>query len=655
MLRVLVFTIVLVALAVTVALSTDTRPTDAGGEVIVVNTPAAEEGTGVACSLQEAIVASSINMSFGGCSTGGSAAPDIIAFNLGTGTPTIDIATSLPIIAGPVVIDGNTFGADRVELRGPGSGNLDGLLFDTGAAGSVINRLVVNGFSGGAAILVGAANVTIKGSYIGTTADGATAGSPNRNGIEVTGAGITIGGSSGTTPGGPCTGDCNVISGNTNSGVFLDDISTSASIQGNFIGPDVTGTQTVAIPLGTGNAAGILVLGPGATVGGLTAGQGNLISGNYLFGIRIEGPAVTALGNLIGTDATGMNPLGNGFGIINVRANNSIFGGVEPGARNVISGNTSVGMHLFDSDGVQVIGNFIGPAVDGVTPLGNGFEHGIFISESSNILIGGEAANTIAFNPVGVHIDGSGAVPSNGNQIRFNSIHDNAGKGVELINGGNTELAPPVILATGSASGTACPNCTIDVYSDDEDEGRIYEGSTTANASGDWTFSGAVTGPFVTATATDADGNTSEFSEPRTIPFPTPTPSATPTASPSPSPTATATVTPTPTTAPTDTPTSTPTATTEPTELWGDSDCSGAISARDNQALLRHVLSQPPLSQTEPCPDLGDSVDGRIWGDWDCNGAISARDNQALLRQVLSQSPLSQTDPCPDIGTPASA
>jgi hypothetical protein len=41
-------------------------------------------------------------------------------------------------------------------------------------------------------------------------------------------------------------------------------------------------------------------------------------------------------------------------------------------------------------------------------------------------------------------------------------------------------------------------------------------------------------------------------------------------------------------------------------------------------------------------------VSGRLWGDWDCDGEISSRDNQALLRQVLEQAPLSQTEPCPE-------
>jgi hypothetical protein len=96
---------------------------------------------------------------------------------------------------------------------------------------------------------------------------------------------------------------------------------------------------------------------------------------------------------------------------------------------------------------------------------------------------------------------------------------------------------------------------------------------------------------------------------------------------------------------------------TGPALVWGDSDCSGAISARDNQALLRMVLGQPALSQTEPCPDLGANFPSGggvplAWGDWDCNGSVGARDNQALLRFILSQPALSQTEPCTDVGSP---
>jgi hypothetical protein len=94
----------------------------------------------------------------------------------------------------------------------------------------------------------------------------------------------------------------------------------------------------------------------------------------------------------------------------------------------------------------------------------------------------------------------------------------------------------------------------VEVFSDAADEGAIYEGATAANAAGNWTFTkpGGLTGPYVTATATDGAGNTSEFSAPVSV-APTPTATVTPTRTPtgSPSPTSTSTATPTSTVSPT--------------------------------------------------------------------------------------------------------
>ena len=89
--------------------------------------------------------------------------------------------------------------------------------------------------------------------------------------------------------------------------------------------------------------------------------------------------------------------------------------------------------------------------------------------------------------------------------------------------------------------------------------------------------------------------------------------------------------------------------------IWGDGDCGGDIGPRDAQAVLKNVLVQNPLSQTQPCPAVGAqvTVDGvsRIWSDWDCGGDIGPRDAQAILKNVLVQSPLSQTQPCPAVGS----
>jgi hypothetical protein len=89
--------------------------------------------------------------------------------------------------------------------------------------------------------------------------------------------------------------------------------------------------------------------------------------------------------------------------------------------------------------------------------------------------------------------------------------------------------------------------------------------------------------------------------------------------------------------------------------IWGDGDCGGDIGPRDAQAVLKNVLVQNPLSQTQPCPAVGAqvTVDGvsRIWSDWDCGGDIGPRDAQAILKNVLVQNPLSQTQPCPAVGS----
>jgi hypothetical protein len=43
--------------------------------------------------------------------------------------------------------------------------------------------------------------------------------------------------------------------------------------------------------------------------------------------------------------------------------------------------------------------------------------------------------------------------------------------------------------------------------------------------------------------------------------------------------------------------------------LQGDLDCNGAVAPRDGQAALTYFLNKPPLSQTEPCPDIGTLVE----------------------------------------------
>ena len=213
-----------------------------------------------------------------------------------------------------------------------------------------------------------------------------------------------------------------------------------------------------------------------------------------------------------------------------------------------------------------ISGNYIGTDATGTAALGNQSD-GIYIGEPT----GGAQGNTIGPGNVIAHNGGNGILvdgpDTTGNRITQNYITSNANLGIDNYYGGNTELISPTITsATGnSISGVARPNCTVEIFSDPDDEGKIYEGATTADGNGSFTWAGSVAGPYVTATETDGAGNTSEFSLP-ILPAATSTPTRTATPTSTATATVTVTLTPTPTATltepvPTHTPTATPTAT----------------------------------------------------------------------------------------------
>jgi titin len=125
--------------------------------------------------------------------------------------------------------------------------------------------------------------------------------------------------------------------------------------------------------------------------------------------------------------------------------------------------------------------------------------------------------NVIAYSKYsGIQVDDPATIS---NKITRNSIYSSGGSGISRSNGGNTQIPPPVITSAAATmvSGTAPPNAIIEIFSDDVDEGRVYEGTTTADSAGNFTFSKSAgfSRPYLTATATDANGNTTEFSAPK--------------------------------------------------------------------------------------------------------------------------------------------
>ena len=366
----------------------------------------------------------------------------------------------------------------------------------------------------------------MEGNYIGTDATGTADLGNFSNGVFINGApGNTIGGTASVAR--------NVISGNANGVLIQGSGATANAVEGNYIGTDATGTANL------GNLIyGVQINGaPGNTIGGTASGARNVLSGNGSSGVLIENSGATANaveGNYIGTDATGTADLGNfSYGVFVVNASSNTIGGTASGARNIISGNDLYGVFLGSGATSNAVeGNYIGTDATGTADLGN-FRNGVFIENASSNTIGGTASgarNVISYNDShGVEIRGAGTT---GNTVTGNSIHDNAGLGINNSDGGNTELTPPTVTAAGSASGSSdCASCTIEVFSDAADEGKTFHGSTMT-ASGacpcSWSFAGAVTGPNITATVTDISGNTSEFSVPFVAdscpPMPWPTP-----------------------------------------------------------------------------------------------------------------------------------
>lgn len=251
----------------------------------------------------------------------------------------------------------------------------------------------------------------ILGNLIGTRADGLQA-LPNFQ------AGILVFGSIHLTwIGGLEPGEGNVISGNRLNGIELFGPTTDTQIVGNRIGVDITASK--AIP---NAAAGVLVTQATHTRIGSTNNAGrNIISGNGLSGIEITGNANenSILGNWIGIDASGTNPIPNQeAGVLLSSASRNRVGGPGTGEGNVLSGNGLSGINLnvnsrygsVSEDNV-IQGNVIGASPDGQVAVGN-LQAGILaFGEVHGTLVGGEetgTGNLISGNKVnGIELNGS--------------------------------------------------------------------------------------------------------------------------------------------------------------------------------------------------------------------------------------------------------
>jgi parallel beta-helix repeat protein len=412
------------------------------------------------------------------------------------------------------------------------SGSSDNVIADNTVSGNSLNGIWVDGFASAQNhISRNRVGVALSGLFpIGNLGSGivlSSGANGNYVGTNRDGFGDNVEG--------------NVVSGNGGYGVFLAGANTSFnSVAGNVIG---LGGQN-GVDFGN-SLQGIRLDGDASenVIGGEFLSTRNVVSGNGLAGIQIESNYNIIRGNLVGTDDVGNAVSGNrADGIVVTASSNTIDA-------NIIGGNNGNGISIVGADDIVVTRNSIGLGLDGYSIIGN-VQNGIAISDGSRNRIGsssGSDGNIVVGNLAnGVVVVGSS---SEFNLIRGNTITENFELGIDLGDDGSSindtfdlDEGPNGLLNSpqldsasidivprvqGEYRGGANSTFIIDFYYsysnfafNTEFVESGHAGYLVLNTDEDgiarFDFlldAPALDGIRVFATATDSDGNTSEFSD----------------------------------------------------------------------------------------------------------------------------------------------
>ena len=267
---------------------------------------------------------------------------------------------------------------------------------------------------------------------------------------------------------------------------------------------------------GSPSVPGLKIFGDNVTVKGLVinrfSGSGIIIQDTF----DNDGIGVKVQGNFIGTDPTGTQGLGNGFdGVAAGGLFGNIIGGPAAKDRNLISGNGESGVTV-ESYAHAIQGNLIGLKKDG-SALGNS-GNGVSVGDSDDNFQNRVKQNAISSNGgLGIDLGDDGATANDAGDADdgANDLQNKPVIGSAKTGGAGTTIK-------GSLSSTPNKTFTMEFFSnpaESKDEGKVFLGeqSVTTDASGKATFTfkpqaKVPRGQFVTATANDSSGNSSEFS-----------------------------------------------------------------------------------------------------------------------------------------------
>ncbi|MGB7323311.1 MAG: right-handed parallel beta-helix repeat-containing protein [Rubripirellula sp.] len=471
-------------------------------------------------------------------------ASNLISQNIVSGNDRFGIAIS----GDANTLLGNFVGTDHTGAFAIANGN-HGVLIKS--AGNVIGGLglgepnIVSGNNRSGLVFSGASatNNYVAGNFLGVADDGVTP-------IPNSSYGLQLNSSSGNTIGGLALEERNTISGNGRSGVVLSNGSSQNLFENNAIGVDATGHWAV----GNGSV-GVFILGASAD----NVFSDNVIAANASSQISIGNPNSSGnqfTSNMIGVTQDGSAELaGSGTGIF-LKARDNVFDG------NTIAGATSTGIHVSSTSasGNVITNNLIGTASQSLTevygmPIGVRFSNGAFdnllgpantIAYSTSDAVrndsGGEGntitQNVMAGNAFGIDLGTNGVTPNDGNPAAAD-ISDDADTGPNRLQNTATSLIVNATPISGTQTSfefdyfvdsnpaNASYPLTVEFFVSDPvvAQGIQYVISDTYTVAdynaGGKNFSAVinnsdflVTPDYGTATVTDNDGSTSEFTAP---------------------------------------------------------------------------------------------------------------------------------------------